>query len=68
MQVGTLSSVAVKSDGDVVSATAEILGVQRLVDVAYEVQDEFQGFVTGSEGGVRVQDYGGLFGFVVSFV
>jgi hypothetical protein len=40
MQVGTLSSVAVKSDGDVVSSAAKILGVQRLVDVADEVQDE----------------------------
>lgn len=60
MQVGTLSSVAVKSDGDVVSATAEILGVQRLVDVAYEVQDEFQGFVASAEGVGGVEEEGSL--------
>lgn len=60
VQVGALGAVPVEGDGDVVSATAEILGVQRLVDVADKVQDKFQGFVTGPECGVWVQDDGSL--------
>ena len=66
MQVGALSSVAIKSDRYVISATAEILSVQRLVYVADEVQDELQGFIAGSECGVWVQDDGCLFLFRIS--
>ena len=68
MQIGALGSVAIEGDGNVVSATAEILGVQWLVDVAYEVHDELEGFVACSESGVWVQDDRRLFVSVVSFV
>ena len=68
VQVGALGAVAVESNGDIVSSAAEILGVQGLVDVADEVQDEFQGFVASSESGVWVQDDGCLLSSPVSIV
>ena len=64
MQVGALGAVAVEGYGDVVAAAAEVFGVQGLVDVADEVQDEFEGFVAGAESGVWVEDDGGL-GYVL---
>jgi hypothetical protein len=52
--------VAVELHWDVVAAARQIFGVQGLVDVADEVQDEFQGFVAGAEGVGGVEEEGGL--------
>ena len=60
MQVCALGSVAVEGYRDVVAAAGQVFGVQGLVDVADEVQDEFQGFVAGAEGGGGVEEEGGL--------
>ena len=49
VQIRSLSPVTVELDWDVVAAAREILGVQGLMDVADEVEDEFQGFVAGAE-------------------
>ena len=62
MQVCALGAVAVEGYRDVVAAAGQVFGVQGLVDVADEVQDEFQGFVAGAEGIGGVEEEGGLFG------
>lgn len=60
MQICALSPVAVELHGDVVAATREIFGVQRLVNVADEVEDEFESFVAGTEGVGGVEQKGCL--------
>ena len=57
---------AVEGDGDLVAAAVETLVVQRLVDVADEVDEEFER--VGHGGGVEgfVLHAGGLVGGVVS--
>jgi len=60
VQVRALSSVAVELHWDIVAAACQVFGVQGLVDVADEVQDEFEGFVAGAEGVGGVEEEGGL--------
>ena len=60
--------MAVEDYRDVVAAAGQVFGVEGLVDVADEVQDEFQGFVASSECGVWVQDDGCLLSSPVSIV
>ena len=52
--------MAVEDYRDVVAAARQVFGVQGLMDVADEVQDEFQGFVAGAEGVGRVEEEGSL--------
>jgi hypothetical protein len=61
--------VAIEDHGNVVAAARQIFGVQGLMDVADEVQDELQGFVAGAEGVGGVEEEGGLWGcyFVFEF-
>ena len=52
--------MAVEDYRDVVAAAGQVFGVEGLVDVADEVQDEFQGFVASAEGAGGVEEEGSL--------
>ena len=55
-----MSFVPVEDYRDVVAAARKVFGVEGLVDVADEVQDEFQGFVASAEGVGGVEEEGSL--------
>jgi hypothetical protein len=60
VEVCALGFVAVEDYRDVVAAARQVFGVEGLVDVADEVQDEFQGFVASAEGVGGVEEEGSL--------
>lgn len=60
MKICSLGAVAVELYGDVVASASQVFGVQGLVDVADEVQDELQGFIAGAERVGGVKEEGGL--------
>lgn len=60
VKVRTLGAMAIKCDRDIVAATAEILSMQRLVDVANEMEKEFHCLIACPERRVLVQNESSL--------